>query len=202
MLRGLLIIISGPSGVGKGTIIQELLRSMPELVFSISATTRPPRENEKDGVHYFFISRIEFEKRIRDNEFLEWAKVHDDYYGTPRKAVETSLNQGKTFLLDVDVQGSLLVKRTFPDGVFIFVVPPTFSELRRRLLKRHTEKKFEIDRRLKDAEEELRHLKEYDYLVTNDVLNDAVLDVRSIIQAERCKQPRRLEEIKDALSPD
>ena len=202
MSKGLLIIISGPSGVGKGTIIQKLLKSMPEIEFSVSATTRPPRENEVEGVHYFFITRSEFEKRIASGEFLEWAKVHDHYYGTPRSFVESKLKTGLDVVLDIDIQGGLQVRKTFPEGVFIFIVPPNFNELKARLEGRHTEKKEAIEKRLADAKEELKHLKEYDYLVPNDKLADATENIRAIIRAEKFRKSRNIEEISHDLSPD
>jgi len=196
------VVISGPSGVGKGTIIESLLKKMPDLVFSISATTRSKRAEEKEGVHYFFISRREFQKRIEAGAFLEWAKVHDDFYGTPRPFIDTHLSMGRTIILDIDVQGGLQVKKNFQDALFIFIVPPTFDELWHRLKKRRTEKPSEIERRLKDAREELGHLVEYDYIVINNDLKPAVEDVYSIIRAEQCKKSRRLQEIRHALSAD
>lgn len=202
MPEGFLAVISGPSGAGKGTIIEKVIKSSPELAFSISATTRPPRPKEKEGIHYFFLTREEFEAKIKQNEFLEWAKVHEDYYGTPRHFIEARIQEGGIIILDIDVQGGLQVKKTFPTGVFIFIVPPTFHDLQERLLKRSTETPESLNRRLADARKEFGFLEEYDYLVTNKVLADAVCDVRSIIRAEKCKRLRRLKEIKNVLYTD
>lgn len=201
MAEGLLIVISGPSGVGKGTIIDALLKDNPKLSFSISATTRGPRPNERDGVEYHFIPESEFLRKIMEDEFLEYAKVHGCYYGTPRGNVREKLSRGEDVLLDIDVQGGLQVRKRFPHGVFIFLVPPTFDELRRRLELRHTEDPGAISHRLADAKEELEHMGEYDYLVTNDALDNAVADVKAIVRAEKCKLSRRHEEIRNALSP-
>jgi guanylate kinase len=200
-MSGLLIVISGPSGVGKGTIIDALVKDLPHLSFSVSATTRPPRQNEQNGVEYFFLSREMFENWIRENRFIEWAKVHGEYYGTPRAPILEKLNAGQDVVLDIDVQGSLQIKKHFPDGVFIFVVPPSFEELKKRLEARNTETQELMQHRLEDAKEELRHMGEYDYLVTNNNLEEAVADIKAIIRAEKCRLKRRLKEIQNALSP-
>jgi len=202
MLKGLLIVISGPSGVGKGTIIQTILKAVSGLTFSVSATTRQPRETEINGIHYHFMNEQEFNRRIESKGFLEWAKVHDDYYGTPRAFVEEKLALGRDLILDIDVQGGLQVQKEFPEGVFIFVAPPTFKSLEERLRLRHTENPEAIKHRLHNAREELRQMKAYQYIVVNDILYEAVEDVKAIIRAERCNRLRRLEEIQHALSSD
>lgn len=188
MAVGFLIIISGPSGVGKGTIIDAVRKEMQELLFSVSETTRSPRPNEKEGVQYHFVTESEFKKKIADNRFLEWAKVHDHYYGTPRSFIEENLAKGREIILDIDVQGALSVKKIYPNDVYIFILPPNFNELQKRLAGRKTEEPGDIAHRLKDAEEELRHLDAYPYHVTNDSLPRAVSDIVGIIRNERSKR--------------
>lgn len=188
MSNGFLIIISGPSGVGKGTIIEEVRKKIPELLFSTSVTTRPPRPNEKDGVQYHFITENEFKKGIAENRFLEWANVHGNYYGTPRSFIEENLTKGLEIILDIDVQGALSVKKIYPDAVYIFILPPDFDELKKRLTGRSTENSAAIAHRLKDAEEELRHLDAYPYHITNDSLSQAVSKIIEIIRNERKKR--------------
>lgn len=177
------------------------MQEMPDLVFSVSATTRPPRAHEQEGVHYHFMSESEFQKQVGENRFLEWARVHGAYYGTPRDFVETRLSRGENLLLDIDVQGGLQVKEKFPEGVFIFVAAPSFEELRRRLKIRGTEDPEEVEARLREAREELRHLEAYQYVIVNEELSAAVEDLKAILRAEQCRLSRRLREIQDALSP-
>ncbi|MGI6144265.1 MAG: guanylate kinase [Clostridia bacterium] len=188
--KGNLIIISGPSGVGKGTVCRALLEKYPDVSLSISATTRKPRVGEQNGREYFFYTREEFLNLREKNAFLEWAKVFDNYYGTPLKYVESILQQGQDCLLEIDVQGAMQVKSKWPTGVFIFIVPPSCEELVRRISNRGTESQAEIQKRLNRAEEEMAHLKSYDYVVVNDLLEDAMEKIRAIIVAERCRVSR------------
>lgn len=192
MGKGVLLIISGPSGSGKGTIVERLVSDLGYSI-SISATTRSPRPNEKDGVHYFFKSKESFEKMIDDGELLEHACFCGNYYGTPKRYVEEQLEAGRNIILEIEVQGALQVKEKYNDAVLIFTMPPTLTELRRRLENRGTEDKETIDKRMKRAEEELEYLPKYDYLVINDTVDEAVKDVDIIVKAERMKCSRNPE---------
>jgi len=188
--KGLLIVISGPSGAGKGTICKEWLKRNPEAVLSISATTRKPRPTEVDGVNYFFISRERFEKMIENNEFLEYAEVYNNYYGTPRKFVQEKLIEGRDVILEIDIQGALQIKERFEDGVFIFIVPPTMDELKRRIVKRGTEHPDVILQRFTSAFEEINFITRYNYVVVNDKIEEAVRKIDAIILAEKCRVDR------------
>ena len=188
--KGLLIVISGPSGAGKGTVCKEWLNRIPEAVLSVSATTRKPRPMEVHGVNYFFISREEFEKMIEDNEFLEYAEVYGNYYGTPRRFVQEKLMEGKDVILEIDIQGALQVKERFDDGVFIFIIPPTMEELKRRIVKRGTEDPDVILQRFTSAFEEINFIKRYNYVVVNDQVEEAVRKIDAIVLAEKCRVDR------------
>lgn len=188
--RGLLIVLSGPSGVGKGTVCAVLRKRSSNLVYSISATTRKPRRNEVDGVHYFFKERAEFEKMIEENAFLEWAEYMGNYYGTPRKFVEDTLAQGRDVLLEIEVQGALQVKKKFPEGVFIFLAPPSMHELKQRIAMRGTETEEAMTGRLTVAEKEMALVHEYDYSVVNDRVDLACKRILSIVEAEHCRVDR------------
>lgn len=188
--RGLLIVLSGPSGVGKGTVCAALRKRSSNLVYSISATTRKPRRNEVDGVHYFFKERAEFEKMIEENAFLEWAEYMGNYYGTPRKFVEDTLAAGRDVLLEIEVQGALQVKKKFPEGVFIFLAPPSMHELKQRIAMRGTETEEAMTGRLTVAEKEMALVHEYDYSVVNDRVDLACKRILSIVEAEHCRVDR------------
>ncbi len=185
--KGILFIISGPSGVGKGTIKDALLTKMNDIILSISVTTRKPRAGEIDGRHYFFVNQQEFTKRIERDEFLEWAQVYSNMYGTPRDFVLNELQKGHDVLLEIDIQGALQVKRKMPEGVFIFINPPNVEELAYRLSSRGKDSPESIVRRLAAYEDEIKQVKYYDYLVVNDDINEAVERIQAIIMAERCK---------------
>lgn len=185
--EGLLIVLSGPSGVGKGTICRALLAKYPDLAYSISATTRRPRTGEVHGKDYFFYTPEEFRELIKANALLEWARVYENYYGTPAAYVAEILQEGKDCILEIDIQGAMQVKAKRPDGVFIFIAPPSKDELIRRIEGRGTENTEEIARRMGQVDEELSHLPEYHYMVVNDSIDEAVGKVRSIIIAERCR---------------
>ena len=177
-----LIVISGPSGVGKGTICTALREKNKEIALSISATTRKPRTTDVDGVTYFFKSEDEFKEMIENDQFLEWAVYNGQYYGTPLAPVLEQLKNGTDVLLEIDVQGALHVMEKYPEGIFIFIVPPTTAALRERLIGRGTETDEEINRRIAAAEEELNQKDKYEYIVINHVVDDAVDEILHIIQ--------------------
>ena len=184
MRKGLLVVISGPSGAGKGTICQALLEKTP-LAYSVSATTRKPRAGEVDGESYYFLSVEAFEKMIEKDELLEWAKVYDNYYGTPLKKVEEKLAAGEDILLEIDTQGAMKVREKFPEGVYIFILPPSLAELERRIRGRDTETEEVLQKRLAAAIDEIEAGKCYKYVVTNDEVDGAVESVCAILAAER-----------------
>ncbi len=185
MKKGFLLVISGPSGVGKGTVLHDLMNTQKNLVYSVSVTTRKQRPGEIEGVSYFFKSHEEFEKMIEEDKFLEYAKVHDNYYGTPKDFVEEKINEGKIVILEIDVQGALNVKKNIDNGVYIFLAPPSLSELKNRIVNRGTETESDINLRMHNARKELSYIKDYDYLVVNDHLNSAINLVNEIINAEK-----------------
>lgn len=193
--RGLLIVISGPSGVGKGTVRSALFaREGHNLVYSVSMTTRSPREGEVDGREYYFVSRDEFEERIRNNKFLEYAEFVGNYYGTPLDKVEKQLEEGNEVVLEIEVQGAMQVRKKMKDAVFIFIAPPTMQDLKKRLLRRGTECEEIIQERYDKAcrEVELAHM--YDYIVVNDTVDNAADKIMAIIRAEHAKTRRTIKE--------
>jgi guanylate kinase len=166
-MKGLVFVMSGPSGAGKTTIVKGVLPELEEIEFSVSYTTRPKRDEEVDGVDYFFIDEQRFKDLIKENEFLEWAEVHGHLYGTSKSYVETRLEKGINMFLDVDVKGALNIKRLVKGAVFIFVAPPSFNELKERLIKRHTEDERNMEKRIEDAKYELSQISKFDYLIVN-----------------------------------
>lgn len=188
--KGLLIVISGPSGAGKGTLCKEVLQHNPNIGYSTSCTTRLPRAGEVDGESYFFISKDKFEDMIGNNGFLEYARVYDNYYGTPRKYVEERLSQGRDVILEIDIQGALKVKENFPEGVFIFIMPPSMDELKNRIRKRGSETEESLIKRFSSAFKEINYASQYNYIIINDVVEDAVVKLESIITAEKCRVDR------------
>ena len=191
--RGLLVVLSGPSGVGKGTVRRALFR-MPnhDLVYSVSMTTRPPRENEVDGVDYYFVDKPTFLQRIRENKFLEWAEFVGHYYGTPRDKIDEQLDKGKEVVLEIEVEGALQVRRQMKDAVFIFLVPPGKEALHQRLLNRGTDSQATIEKRMKKAEGEFMLAHKYDYIVVNDEVNNAADRSMAIIRAEHARTERTI----------
>lgn len=196
---GELFIISAPSGAGKTTILKQVLKDLDGLIFSVSHTTRAPRPGEVDGVDYHFVTQQEFEAFIEDNAFLEWAKVHDHYYGTSRTKVEEALAQGIDVILDIDVQGARSVKKAYGKGVYVFIVPPSLEELERRLRQRGTETEETMSLRLENAREEIRALGEYDYIIVNDVLEEAIRAMEAVILAQRSRRDRVMREVSSRL---
>lgn len=190
MAQGFLLIISGPAGTGKGTVCKELLDRNNDIMFSVSATTRKPRIGEVEGVNYHFIEEEKFETMIEEDEFLEHAYVHTNYYGTPKGFVMDEVEKGEIVLLEIDVQGALQIKNNYSEAVFIFLLPPTMDELKSRIIKRGTESEEDINRRFENAFKELDFVGKYDYFVINDKIEGAVTDVEAIIKAERLRVKR------------
>ena len=189
--KGQLIVLSGPSGVGKSTVIAELMGQRENIYFSVSYTTRQPRMGEQDGVNYNFVSREEFEGMIRRDELLEYAEYVNNYYGTSLKAIRDRLEAGVDVLLDIEVQGAAKVKARCPEAIFIFIIPPSFEELSRRLHRRNTDSEDVIAGRLEKARVEFREIPNYDYLVINDKVSNAVGEIEAILTAAECRVENR-----------
>jgi len=189
--RGTLIIVSGPSGSGKSAIAAGVLGSLANLQFSISYTTRVPRGQEVSGIEYHFVSRERFDQLIRDGEFLEWAEVYGNLYGTSRRAVDAVLDSGKDVLLDIDVQGAKLVRSECPGAISVFIMPPSYSVLRERLEQRKLDKDYVIEQRLRTACKEIRLFVDYDYLIINECLGRSVEELKAIILGLRCRRACR-----------
>lgn len=188
--QGLLLVVSGPSGCGKGTVCTRLLQMLPEIKISVSATTRQPRDGEVDGVNYYFKTTEQFQDMIEHNELLEHARVYGNFYGTPRKAVQNRLAIGHDVLLEIEMQGARMVKQKYPSGIFIFILPPSMAELKRRLTGRGSETPESLKRRLGNAASELGHMDEYDYAVINDDVQEAAARICGIIAAEKARVDR------------
>jgi len=194
----MLFVITGPSGCGKTSLVKILLKRMRDIQFSISHTTRPKRDSEREGRDYYFISKTEFEKMIRADKFIEWAEIHANYYGTSRREVEMKGSKGD-LILDVDVHGARHIKSKLKKAVFIFVLPPSFSELRRRLEARGDERPDAIKKRLELARREIRSYPMFNYVILNDKLDHAVKELEAIILSSRCCLNRRKKEIMPIL---
>ncbi len=196
--RGLLIVISGPSGAGKGTICKELLEKNDNLLLSVSATTRSPRNGEVDGVNYHFLCKDDFITRIEKNDFLEHAEVYGNYYGTPKSNVDKMLDSGRDVILEIDIQGALKVKENTEEGVFIFILPPSMEELKQRIINRGSETPESLMKRFKSAYKEINFVSKYNYAVVNDEVDIAVEKLEAIILAEKCRVDRLKHSILDS----
>lgn len=200
--KGILFVLSGPSGVGKGTVRERLFKEAGELQYSISMTTRKKRPGEVDGVDYFYKTKEEFEALIEQKKLLEHAQYVGNYYGTPKEYVEETLARGQDVFLEIEVQGALQVQQNFPEAVFIFLFPPSLEELKNRIVNRGTESEELVLNRLKEAKKEIDLMYKYDYVVVNDNVDEAVLKVKAIIASEHCKQERFSVEYKSILEED
>jgi guanylate kinase len=189
---GSLLVITAPSGAGKSTLVKRLRASLDEIAFSVSYTTRSPRLGEEHAREYFFVSVQDFEKMKAENQFLEWAKVHSNYYGTHRATVEEALKDGKDLILDIDVQGAEQIKKAMPQAVLIFIMPPSFDALSERLYSRNLDTKEVIERRLKEASSEVAYYQEFDYIIVNDDLDQATELLIAVAKSERLR-PYRIE---------
>ena len=193
--RGLLIVVSGPSGAGKGTICENLLRTKDYIHPSVSTTTREPRAGEVPGVDYNFITKEAFEDKIKNDDFLEYAQVYDNYYGTPRDFVIEKLAKGEDVLLEIDIQGALQVRQKFPEGIFVFILPPSMKELKNRIINRGSETKESLEKRFTSAFKEIKFLKKYDYFIVNDKVKKATDTLISIIEAEKSRVVENVDDI-------
>lgn len=196
--KGLLIVISGPSGAGKGTICKRFMEKNKDVVLSVSATTRVPRNGELEGINYYFMSKERFKEKIRDNDFLEYAEVYDNYYGTPKSNVEEMLNSGRDVILEIDIQGALKVKENSEEGVFVFILPPSMEELKQRIINRGSETQESLMKRFKSAYKEINFVSRYNYAVVNDEVEIAVEKLEAIICAEKCRVDRLKHSILDS----
>ena len=188
--RVLLVVLSGPSGSGKGTVLKQAMRSNPNIEVSVSVTTRAPREGEIDGVNYYFLTPEAFQNLLAEDGLLEWAEFCGNFYGTPREKIEQRLNEGKDVVLEIEVQGAMKVRAAFPDAVLIFNLPPSFEELKNRLTGRQTEPPEVVEKRLNTAVWEISQAENYGYVIVNDNVEDAANAFLSILSSEKCKTAR------------
>ena len=200
--KGLLLVVSGPSGAGKGTICKALLNKNDKIKLSVSATTRKPRNGEVHGVNYFFIEKEEFTKMVENGEFLEHAQIYDNFYGTPKAAIIECLEKGQDVILEIEMQGARQIKEVYPEGVFIFVLPPSLEELKSRIVGRGTETQEEIEKRFSCAFEEINQIVNYDYFIVNEDIEKSVSDVEAIICAEKNKVTRYKNNIIDKFKEE
>ena len=195
--RGNLFVVSGPSGAGKGTVCKALMQKRDDVVMSVSATSRAPRPGEENAVHYFFLTKEEFRTQIESGQMLEHAEFCGNYYGTPKAYVEQMLSAGKNVILEIEVQGAMQVQKKHPEGVYIFIMPPSMQELRARLTGRGTETAEVVEQRLKTAEREIQYMNKYNYIVVNDDVDKAVDRFSAIMDAECCRMERNIDFIEE-----
>ncbi len=198
--KGVLFVVSAPSGCGKGTILERVLKDRPEIFYSVSATTRKPRTGEIDGVNYYFYSTEEFEKLVCENGVLEYAQFCGNYYGTPRKQVLQKLDEGCDVILEIETKGAMQIKKSYPEAVLIFILPPSVGELRRRLEKRATEDAEVIEKRVSEASKEIEMSRNYDFVIVNDDLEKAINDFEAVMLASRFMIKNSSETINEVLS--
>ncbi len=191
-LNGLIVVLSAPSGAGKTSVVSGVLNKYPDIVFSVSVTTRVPREGEKEGIDYYFISDEEFDRLIKREDFSEWAVVYGHRYGTLKRTIQENMDEGRTILLDTDTVGAFNIKKHFPESVLIFIAPPSLESLRERLQNRNTERQDWFNMRIEAVPQEMKLMPEYDYIVVNDKLSEAISQVEAIILAERHKSKRMI----------
>ena len=200
--KGLLLVVSGPSGAGKGTICKSILEKNDHIKLSISATTRKPRTGEVHGVNYFFIEKEEFKIMIEQGEFLEYAQIYDNFYGTPKAAIMETLEKGQDVILEIEMQGARQVKEVYPEGIFVFVLPPSLKELKNRIVGRGTETAEEIEKRFSCAFEEIKQIDDYDYFIVNQDVEKSVKELESIISSEKNKVTRYKNNIIDKFKEE
>lgn len=198
--RRILIVVSAPSGAGKTSLCQEVVRRIPDLAHSISYTTRAPRSHEVAGRDYHFVDEATFQRMVKAEDFEEWANVHGHLYGTPRHLLDAQLAAGRDVILDIDTQGAAQLRQVYSEGVFVFVLPPSWAQLEERLRTRQSDSPEEIERRLRKAREEMKYFNEYEYVIINDVLERAVGDLCAIIVAERSRSFRLNSAVREGLS--
>lgn len=191
MSKGLLFVVSAPAGCGKDTILGEVLKCTNKAGYAVSATTRAPREGEVNGVHYHFLSREEFEKKISEGDVLEYTEYCGNYYGTLKKSVDDLISAGRDAILKIEVEGAMNIRKMFPEACLVFILPPSWEVLEDRLRKRGTETEEKIVERIRQADTEVSYAKNYDYLIVNDKLEDAVDDLLAVFRAEKLKRSRR-----------
>ncbi|MGG7077421.1 guanylate kinase [Clostridium sardiniense] len=196
--KGVLLVISGPSGAGKGTICKALLDKHKDIYLSVSATTREPRVGEVHGVNYFFKTKEEFLQKVEEGDFLEHAEVYGNYYGTPKSSVQKMLDEGRDVILEIDIQGALKVKENCEEGIFIFILPPSMEELKQRIIRRGSETPESLMTRFKSAYKEINYISKYNYAVVNDEVDTAVTKLEAIIAAEKCRVDRMKNKILDS----
>jgi len=200
MKKGQLIVISGPSGAGKGTICKEYMAKHPDTFLSVSVTERAPRPGEIDGVHYNFIDKNAFDKLIAEDGLIEWAQYGDNRYGSPKAPVLEAISQGRDVIFEIEVVGAAKVKEQYPEGIYVFIAPPSFEELRNRLTGRNTETQEQIDKRLAKASSELDRMNTYDYIVVNSTVEEAVKDIENILSTARLRPSQQTELIEKLLN--
>ena len=195
--RGLLLVVSGPSGTGKGTICKKMVEMNDALKLSVSATTRQPRLGEKEGISYYFKTREEFEKMVENGEFLEHAMIYDNYYGTPKQAIVDQLDAGVDVILEIEMQGARQIREVCPDAVFVFILPPSLDELKHRIVGRGTETKEQIEKRFNSAYNEIKLLGDYDYFIFNNIVDKSAEEIFEIIKSEKSRVARYKKDIFD-----